>query len=108
VPHYKCTTCRTRLRVSVRPAELVGDLCPKCGSLLEPATGLETLVGFAAIERLDAPGDAPQSPTRQHVAERLDDFVTRRGARLNHERPDTEPWPEADELAVALAVPQPF
>ena len=49
MPHYKCAACRARLHVSGRPAELVGDLCPECGSLLEPVAELTELVGFRSI-----------------------------------------------------------
>lgn len=47
--HYKCGACRTRLQVSGQPADLVGELCPECGSLLEPVVELVELIGFRRI-----------------------------------------------------------
>jgi len=47
--HYKCGACRARFQVSGPPAELVGDPCPECGSLLEPATELSELIGFRRL-----------------------------------------------------------
>jgi hypothetical protein len=94
--------------MSGSPAEQAGDLCPTCGSLLEPASGLEALVGFAVIERLDDSADLAQTPAHQRIAGRVDEFMTRRGERLDQERLDDEPWPEALEAAVALALTQPI
>ena len=53
MPHYKCSTCRTRLRVSGAVDGRVGDLCPECGSLLEPVGDLAEIVGFRRIVRTD-------------------------------------------------------
>jgi hypothetical protein len=51
--------CRTRLSTPGGRAEVVDDLCPGCGSPLEPVVELAELVGFRAISareraRLDA------------------------------------------------------
>jgi hypothetical protein len=51
MPHFKCVACRTRLHSSGAPAELVGDLCPECGGLLEPVGSLVEVVGFRHIAR---------------------------------------------------------
>jgi hypothetical protein len=52
MPHYKCAPCKTRL-YSATPPELVGDLCPECGALLEPVTRLADIVGFRSIKPRD-------------------------------------------------------
>ncbi len=57
MPHFKCVSCRTRLYSRTNPPEQVGDLCPDCGSLLEPADNLAELVGFRSVTaqaRLDS------------------------------------------------------
>ncbi len=54
MPHFKCVGCRTRLHTEAAPADLVGDLCPECGSLLEPVSELAEIVGFRAIKPRDA------------------------------------------------------
>jgi hypothetical protein len=34
--HFKCVDCRIRLYRAAGSDDLVGDLCPGCGSFLEP------------------------------------------------------------------------
>ena len=58
MPHSKCAACRIRLYSAVVPAELVGDLCPTCGALLEPVDSLAEVVGFRRVTRRDADEDA--------------------------------------------------
>ena len=36
MPHLKCVGCKTRLYSAAIRADLVDDLCPGCGSPLEP------------------------------------------------------------------------
>jgi hypothetical protein len=55
MPHSKCVACRTRLYSAVAPSELVGDLCPDCGLLLEPVQSLDEVVGFRRITRRETP-----------------------------------------------------
>jgi hypothetical protein len=43
--------CKTRLSSSGAPAEMVGELCPGCGGLLEPVGSLVEVVGFRRITR---------------------------------------------------------
>ncbi len=55
--HFKCVTCKLRLRTTAAPENLVGDLCPGCGRLLEPVGELAEIVGFRVMEdqpRLEA------------------------------------------------------
>jgi hypothetical protein len=60
MPHYKCETCKARLRVGGAPNEQVLELCPGCGSLLEPVTELADLVGLRVIQPLELDDrDAP-------------------------------------------------
>ncbi len=62
MPHSKCVACKTRLFSPGGPAELVGELCPVCGTLLEPVGSLAEVVGFRRIERrARAPVDAAQA-----------------------------------------------
>jgi ribosomal protein S27E len=44
--HFKCVVCKTRQYCAARPADGVGDLCPGCGSLLEPVGELAEIFGF--------------------------------------------------------------
>ena len=51
MPHSKCVACKTRLYSSGAPAEMVGELCPGCGGLLEPVKSLVEVVGYRRITR---------------------------------------------------------
>jgi hypothetical protein len=57
MPHFKCLACKTRLYSAAGPDDLVGDLCPGCGSLLEPVGELAEIVGFRAIRSRDSAAD---------------------------------------------------
>ena len=52
--HSKCVACKTRLESSGPPAEMVGELCPSCGGLLEPVGSLIEVIGFRRITRRPA------------------------------------------------------
>jgi Zn-finger nucleic acid-binding protein len=68
MPHLKCESCRTRLYLAASGDE-VGDLCPACGSLLEPVGELAELIGFQLIECVGS---------HQRIADRLGDLIARR------------------------------
>jgi hypothetical protein len=113
MPHFKCVACKTRLYSEAVPADLVGDLCPGCGSLLEPVGELTEIVGFRAIE--DRGGAADDSPpgTHDRIADRVDDFFARREAILAQARLDAERWIDdggrfsTEAVAEAMALPTP-
>ena len=49
MPHFKCEGCRSRLYSAAAPTDLVGGLCPACGTVLQPVGALTELVGFRSI-----------------------------------------------------------
>ena len=51
--HLKCVVCKIRLSIPGAPAEMVGELCPSCGSLLEPVGTLVEVMGFRRASRRD-------------------------------------------------------
>ena len=110
MPHYKCDACKARLNVSGKLAELVGDLCPECGSLLAPVADLAQVVGYRSIISRDRPATAPPSESHQRIADLLDEFVVRRAAILERDRLDAERWlddsDEPNAAAVVLPPPQ--
>lgn len=56
MPHSMCVACKTRLYRRGAPPELVGELCPECGGLLEPVSSLADIVEFRRITpRADLP-----------------------------------------------------
>jgi hypothetical protein len=83
MPHFKCVGCRTRLYSTTARAEAVGDLCPGCGSLLEPVGELAEIVGFQSIQqRAGALDDGP--PSRgEPLASRVDRLFARRQVTLD-------------------------
>jgi hypothetical protein len=113
MPHFKCVGCRTRLCSAARPADLVGDLCPGCGSPLEPVGKLAEIVGFQSItHRHGAVDDSP--PRRpERIGGRVDALFARREALLAQARRDAgrsvddggSATPEAMAEAVALPTP---
>jgi hypothetical protein len=87
----------------------VGDLCPECGSLLEPVGELSEVVGFRAITRRDGMALGEEPATRERIADSLDDFLDRRQAILAQSRSDAQSWVDDEGSfrteAVALPVP---
>jgi hypothetical protein len=65
MPHFMCVACRTRLYRRGTPPQLVGELCPECGGLLEPVSDLADVVGFRRITRRV---DLPEFPDLPDVA----------------------------------------
>jgi hypothetical protein len=82
MPHFKCVACRTRLYSAAGPADLVGDLCPGCGSLLEPVGERAEVVGFRSIRSRDSAADGGPPGAHQRIAERFGDFIAGREAIL--------------------------
>jgi hypothetical protein len=88
---------------------MVGDLCPDCGSLLEPVERLAEVVGFRSIRSRDGAAVGEAAGTHELIAGRVDDFLARRAAILAQARLDAERW--VDEggsfQAEAVALPRP-
>jgi hypothetical protein len=108
MPHFKCVACKTRLYSAAASADLVGDLCPDCGSPLEPVGELAEIVGFRSIEsghgarreailaqaRLDAERGiddggsfSPEAVADAMAATALDDLPTTRGPLVPERQP---------------------
>jgi hypothetical protein len=79
MPYFKCVACKTRLFRAAGSADLVGDLCPACGSLLEPVGELAELVGFQSIKSRGTPAEASIGGL-QRLADRVGEIRTRREA----------------------------
>src|SRR5215218_10320042 len=105
MPHWKCVARKTRLYRAEASAEQIGDLCPLCGSLLEPVGELVEVVGFRAVK----PRDGGASGTHERIAVRVDDFLARREAILAQARDDAERWVDdgGSFRAEAVALPPP-
>jgi hypothetical protein len=82
MPQLMCVRCRLRLHRATTVVDPVGDLCPTCGSLLEPADSLADVVGFRSI-RSAGPADADDEATNSHqgLADRIGDVLAARAGR---------------------------
>ena len=113
MPHFKCLACKARLHSAAGPDDLVGDLCPGCGSLLEPVGELAEIVGFRAIKDRDGAAADSAPGTHQRIAGRVDDFFARRESILAQARLDASRWVDdggsfsPDAAAEAMALPPP-
>jgi hypothetical protein len=107
MPHFKCVACETRLYSAAGTADLVGDLCPGCGSLLEPVGELAEVVGFRSIRSRESAVDGGAPGTHQRIADRFGDFVARREAILAQARLDARRWVDDDGRFRAEGVPLP-
>lgn len=57
MPQYRCAPCSVQLHSAEDPVGGAGELCPACGSLLEPQRTFPELVEFRADRSaLGAPG----------------------------------------------------
>lgn len=75
--HFKCLACKTRLRRAEGGADPIGDLCPVCGSLLEPVGDLGEIVGYRVIETRGGRSHSRASGARQLIADRVGEIIAR-------------------------------
>ena len=95
--HFKCLACKTRLQSTESPADPIGDLCPVCGSLMEPVGDLDEIVGYHVIASPDSTSHSGASRTGRLIAGRVGEILARRElkhrlrARLGIESCDAHP-----------------
>ncbi len=112
MPHYKCEGCKARMHASGAPAELVGNLCPECGALLEPVTELTELVGLRSITPRTGAA-VERSEPHQRIADLLEEIAARRAGILEQDRLTAERWlddsnePKAAAVAATPSLPVP-
>jgi hypothetical protein len=90
--HFKCVACKTRQYCAPGQADVVGDLCPGCGSLLEPVSELAEVFGFRHITSRENVADGGPPGRHQQIADRVDDFFAGREAIVAEARLDAERW----------------
>jgi Zn-finger nucleic acid-binding protein len=106
--HCMCAACRIRCQTEGSPADLGTDLCPQCGSLLEPVHELASVIGFRRFT-LGGVVDAADADRRPH-GDRPERFVSRRDELRAREREEAQLLDDrgADLLyAAAVALPRP-
>ena len=82
--HFECLACETRLRSNESEADPIGDLCPVCGSLLEPVGDVGEIVGYRVIETRVSTAHSAASRAVEMIADRVGEIIARR--ELNHAR----------------------
>ena len=85
MPHLKCLACKTRLYSTESPADPVGDLCPVCGSLLEPLGDLGEIVGYRVIESPHSSSHSSASRAGRLIAGRVLEILARRSSSTAYE-----------------------
>ncbi len=78
MPQLKCVACKTRLRSTESQADPIGDLCPVCGSLLEPVADLGEVVGYRVIETRASTSHSGASRAGELIAGRVEEIIARR------------------------------
>jgi hypothetical protein len=76
--HLRCLACKTGLQSTESPADPIGDLCPVCGSLMEPVGDLGEIVGYRGIETRDGRSHSGASRAGRLIAGRVGEIVARR------------------------------
>jgi hypothetical protein len=109
--HFKCVACKTSQSCAARSADGVGDLCPGCGSLLEPVGELAEVFGFRHITSRENRANGGPQDRHQRIADRVDDLFARREGSVAEARLDAERWLDdggsLSTEAVAAATPRP-
>jgi hypothetical protein len=114
--HRMCVACRIRSQTVGKSDDCVDELCPDCGSLLEPVDELSSIVGFRSINPHGAPdaGESGESGDQAQLDGRLQGIFSRRVAFVDLARFDAEcdeygdgeglsagavslPWPDASK-----------
>ena len=112
MPHLKCVACKARLHGETGRADLVGDLCPGCGSPLEPVGELAEVVGFRRVQRRGSAAQA-SSGGLQRLADRVGEIRTLPQAHEKQAPLDASRWLDdggsfsPGAVAEAVALPKP-
>jgi hypothetical protein len=109
MPHFGCLACKTRLRSTESDADLIGDLCPVCGSLLESVGDLGEIVGYRVIETRGSTSRSGASRAVEMIADRVGEIIARREFKHALIRPQSNAATLAlsvhDSKPLALALP---
>ena len=102
--HFKCLACKTCLRSKESEADPIGDLCPVCGSLLEPVGDVGEIVGYRVIETRVSTAHSAASRAVERIADRVGEIIARR--ELKHAR--SGPQSNATTLALSAHKSKPL
>jgi hypothetical protein len=77
MPYLNCLACNTRLYNTESQADPIGDLCPDCGSLLEPVGDLGEIVRYRVIETRGSTSPHGASRAGRLIAGRVREIIAR-------------------------------
>ena len=77
MPYLDCLACNTRLYSTDCQADSIGDLCPDCGSLLEPVGDLGEIVRYRVIETRGSTSPHGASRAGRLIAGRVREIIAR-------------------------------
>jgi hypothetical protein len=107
--YFKCTSCEAYLYSGGTPDALVRDLCPGCGTMLEPVGELSEVVGYRSIQpRNDPPRLGTPHAGHGAIIHRFAELLAERRAREVQGALDAERWLDdcgsfsPDAMAAAL------
>ena len=102
MPYLDCLACNTRLYSTDCQADPIGDLCPDCGSLLEPVGDLGEIVRYRVIETRGSTSPHGASRAGRLIAGRVGEILAR--GELKHRRGAGLGIEGCDALPVSLQV----
>jgi hypothetical protein len=76
--HRMCVACRIRSQTTGESDDCVDELCPECGSLLEPVEQLSSIVGFRSVSPRDTAAGREVSADQAQTAGPAQDIFSRR------------------------------
>ena len=105
MPHFKCQACKTRLHSTASEADRIGDLCPVCGSLLEPVGDLGEIVGYRLIETRGGMSHSGASGAGELIADDVGEIIARRALKHARTGPEIESCDARSVQAVSSREP---
>jgi hypothetical protein len=109
MPHFGGLACETRLRSTESNADLIGDLCRVCGSLLASVGDLGEIVGYRVIETHGSTSHSGASRAVEVIVDRVGEIIARREFKHSQVRPQSNAATLAlsahDSKPLALALP---
>jgi hypothetical protein len=86
--YLKCTSCQARLYTVAMSDRLGGELCPGCGSLLEPVGELREVFGYRSI----TPPSHSATPQGTVIVNRFAELLAGKRARAEQAALAAERW----------------
>jgi hypothetical protein len=80
MPHSKCLRCRSRVWHDSAAGTVATNLCPGCGSELEPVLDLSELVGLRALQPRPHDEHRHDPDRSQRISQQIRETIARHDA----------------------------